>query len=345
MGLLLEVIKKNAEDHPLINLAHCVNRRQRRFECRKCVQMCPKQVYDKELAVKPKWEECQNCGLCVTVCASRCIAPSPVRIKQHLFLAKKQGEIVVSCQRAQVKSDHVEACIALLPWEFMAYLALGGKLILNLKSCKDCPHEDCLELLNDQLCHLKRFLGEEIFAHCIMLCRDEEQEKKPEGVSRRGFLRSLMNDGKTAGKMAALDAAGESIDGLIYRRMLAKRVREFGKERNFTCCVELPWFSEKCYGCGICAKLCPNGAIEIGEAEDGKRRIWIMPHKCTACGVCKATCLEGGIEKLCAVHLSSLDRVVMTEVNSASCARCGRAIPRNAEKTYCAVCRQKIGKK
>ena len=64
--------------------------------------------------------------------------------------SEKKGEITISCQRSKMRTGHVEACIAQLPWEFLSYLALSGKLILNLKSCSDCPHTDCLELLEVQ---------------------------------------------------------------------------------------------------------------------------------------------------------------------------------------------------
>ena len=345
MGLLLDVVMKNAEDHPLINLTYCVNRRQRRLECRKCVQICPRQVYDKDLTAKPKWDECQNCGLCVTACASRCIAPSPVNIKRHLLLAEKKGEITISCQRSKMRTGHVEACIAQLPWEFLSYLALSGKLILNLKSCSDCPHTDCLELLEVQLYRLQYFLGEEEYGRRVRLCFAEEHVPQPEGVSRRDFFKSMAHGGKKVGTMVVTDAAGVSIDGLIYRRMLARRVRELARAGEFSCRMELPWFSQKCYGCGICAKLCPNGAIEVSEEKDGLRRMVITPYKCTACGVCMETCREGGIEEICAAKLSSLDRVTMAEVRSASCMRCGKAIVPDTGEAYCAACRQKVGKK
>ena len=345
MGLFIDAVMKNADDHPYINLTYCVNRRQRRLECRKCVQICPRQVYDANLAAAPKWDQCQNCGLCVTACASRCIAPSPVNMKRHLMLAEKTGEITISCRQSGVETGHVEACIAQLPWEFLAYLALGGKLILNLKSCKDCPHEDCLELLEDQLYRLKCFLGAESYAQHVMLCFDENHVPEPEGVSRRDFFKSVAHGGRQVGALAVTDAAGVKIDGMIYRRMLAERVRALAAQEDFVCRMELPWFSEKCYGCGICAKLCPNGAIEVSEGENGMRRMYVTPYKCTACGVCMETCREGGVEEICAARLPSLERVMMAEVKSVSCARCGRAISPAAGQEYCAACRQKVGKK
>jgi NADH:ubiquinone oxidoreductase subunit F (NADH-binding)/Pyruvate/2-oxoacid:ferredoxin oxidoreductase delta subunit len=43
---------------------------------------------------------------------------------------------------------------------------------------------------------------------------------------------------------------------------------------------------EKCNGCGVCLKACPNEAIE-GENKQPHR---IDPEKCTQCGICRETC-------------------------------------------------------
>ena len=342
MGLLLDVIKTNAvNDHPMIDLSHCINRKQKHFACSACMDVCPKGVYDRAQKGPPKWHECQNCGLCVSACASRCIAPSPSNSKRYLLLAEKQGEVVLSCGRSEKRSGHVEECLALLPWEFLAYLALGGKLILNLKSCKDCPHEDCLELLEDQLYKLKCFLGEESYERHVLTCFAEEQESQCEGVSRRDFFRAMALGGKKTTALVINDAVGGKIDAMIYRRMLAKRVREIAVQEEFSCTMNLPWIKDTCYGCGICALICPNGAIEVPDEQDGLRGIHITPHKCTGCGVCKVVCREAHIEEICPVIVPHLDRLLLKQVESASCEDCGRALDPRKEEKLCIVCRQK----
>jgi heterodisulfide reductase subunit A len=44
-----------------------------------------------------------------------------------------------------------------------------------------------------------------------------------------------------------------------------------------------------CRGCGLCAELCPYGAIEVVDTEDG-RKAEIINVACKGCGVCAATC-------------------------------------------------------
>ena len=343
MGFLMDVIRTNAmDDHPFLALSHCINRNQKHMTCSACMDVCPKGVYDRAQKEPPQWNECQNCGLCVTACPSRCIAPSPANSKRHLLLAEKTGDVVLSCSRAEVKAGHEEVCLALLAWEFLAYLALGGKLILNLKSCKDCPHEDCLELLEDQLYQLKCFLGEEGYAAHVQVCFDDLPNVTQEGVSRRDFFRSMAFGGKKTTALVLGDVVGSKVDAMIYRRMLAQRVRALAsQDEQFSCRMNLPWIKESCYGCGICALLCPNGALEIGGEQDGMRSVYITPHKCTGCGVCKAVCRDGCIEEICAVNLPHMDRLVLKTVESCSCAHCGRAISPRKEETLCIACRQK----
>lgn len=341
VGLLLDVIKANTVDgHPFLSLSHCINRNQKHLACTACMDVCPKGVYDPAQKTPPKWNECQNCGLCVSACPSRCIAPSPGNAKRHLLLAEKKGDIVISCGRAEEKAGHEEACLALLPWEFLAYLALGGRLTLNLKPCRDCPHEACLALLEDQLYQLKCFLCEESYGAHVRICLDELPDIREEGVSRRGFFRAMAHGGQKATALVANDLLGDRVDAMIYRRLLALRVRELAQQdESFACRMTLPWLTEKCYGCGICAMLCPHGALEIEAEPDGRRSVYITPHKCTGCGVCRAVCREDGVERLGLMHLPHMDRALLARVNSRSCARCGRAIRPDEGETLCNACR------
>ena len=341
MGLLLNVIKTNAlEDHPVLNLSHCINRNQKHLTCSACMDICPKGVYDRAQKALPKWDACQNCGLCVTACKSRCIAPSPANSKRHLLLAQKQGDVTISCTRAK-KNGHIEECIALLPWEFLAYLALGGKLTLNLKSCKDCPHEDCLELLDDQLCRLKSFLGEARYAQHVLLRDDEEAQDSGVDVSRRDFLRSMTQGGKKMTALVYQDVAGSKVDAMVYRRLLTRRIRQIAAQEEFACTLPLPKIKEDCYGCGICALLCPHGALKVSDEENGLRSISISPYKCSGCGVCKAVCRDGNIEEIASMRVPHMDRVILTRVATASCEGCGRAMDPRKEERLCIICRQK----
>ncbi len=57
--------------------------------------------------------------------------------------------------------------------------------------------------------------------------------------------------------------------------------------------LEYSIIKDKCYGCGMCAKKCPVGAISVtGYTAPGKKKpaYEIDPNKCAKCGVCIDTC-------------------------------------------------------
>ena len=57
--------------------------------------------------------------------------------------------------------------------------------------------------------------------------------------------------------------------------------------------LEYSIIKDKCYGCGMCAKKCPVGAISVtGYTAPGKKKpaFEIDPNKCAKCGVCIDTC-------------------------------------------------------
>ena len=57
---------------------------------------------------------------------------------------------------------------------------------------------------------------------------------------------------------------------------------------------------EKCLGCGNCANICPNKAIEMVEVKqkDGsiKRQPRIDLSKCSFCGLCQEVCPTGALK-------------------------------------------------
>ncbi|MCL2771200.1 MAG: 4Fe-4S binding protein [Firmicutes bacterium] len=54
--------------------------------------------------------------------------------------------------------------------------------------------------------------------------------------------------------------------------------------------------TEKCVGCGACVSVCPFGAIDIVEKEDGTVEAVIDQDVCVGCGGCANVCPAEAIE-------------------------------------------------
>jgi ferredoxin len=50
---------------------------------------------------------------------------------------------------------------------------------------------------------------------------------------------------------------------------------------------------EQCTGCGLCARICPNGALAIRECQ----AVMARPGVCTYEGMCERICPHGAIQR------------------------------------------------
>ena len=71
---------------------------------------------------------------------------------------------------------------------------------------------------------------------------------------------------------------------------------------------------DKCISCGLCAKICPDRAIEMVEAPDAciedypKKYPKIDLGKCCFCGFCEDICPKGCLKLTDSFYLSTFDK-------------------------------------
>ena len=363
MGLLASTVisSASAASRPALQSDRCLNRKQNKFTCTACSEICPEHVISLNAKEELKWSRCRDCGLCVSACPSRCFTPSS-GMQRTLTEDTHPGEpLVFACEQESELMDRKIPCLAAIPWELLALMAFYGEVVLLMNHCASCGKAGPHALLLENLAEAKAFLGEERFHERIRLMEsgtwEPETSPSEKEMSRRAIFSGLKKNLKKNVYRAAVSRIPQleeaDRDGLRYRRLLAQAVRAErdrlreaqqaggGPETLPTYPMSLPAYTTACFGCSICERICPQQALEIRVEEGGTRLICITPWKCTACGLCVEICPHGGLQGLEKIAVPFLEQLPLARVPTESCEQCGVAIQPGTAPALCPSCRAK----
>lgn len=344
----MNVLMNNS--HPQIDRKQCWNLHPHKEQCTDCKDICP---YGEEIFSRPNlakdWDPCIDCGLCVSVCRTRCIAPSTEQVQHDLAPATSDNDTIwIGCEQSSRHNDLVRSCVGAMTWESLAYLALNKKLVLDLTPCGNCENDRCAKLLRDSLTRLVEFLGEPLFnARITLAYQPDEAPYEAKELSRREMFAHMSDSSKNGAKqlLRQLPVLQDDDDNRIqpFRYALNERIKQLktATETPFHYGVYLPAFTSKCFGCGRCEKNCKAGAIRLEDLPDGQTRVVITPWKCSECGMCVSACSHKAIDGMKLRPLTSLGPVSVLRFNKHVCTSCGRAIPADHTDGLCATCRIK----
>lgn len=323
------------EDHPVADRKRCANQIQRKLSCANCEIACPAQVFG-DLA-KPDYTKCDGCGICAAHCLSGAIAASHMQVQRVLELLNMLGEkVTLGCRKSTKDADSRLECLAAYPWEALACLILQGKKIAFVQGdCESCAHQKQMVLHQRSMEKLSLFLGEQRMNEAL------SQDTSPLAVTRREALRSMLQMGKrTAAVVMPMDAR-QKPDGNLFRKLLLYHARHANDEKGEGERISVGWttpvFSDACKACGICAKVCPNGALQVHTAQDGTISMVHFGWKCRGCGICEAACPWEGIRGYGIMNTDQPDVPFVIRTNAHPCERCGS--PCAADEQLCMNCR------
>lgn len=82
-----------------------------------------------------------------------------------------------------------------------------------------------------------------------------------------------------------LKARAATLEVRLHR--LTDRIDRIRAEKpsDLKACVD----PDRCAGCGICAQVCPTGAVAVSDIAE------VDPFRCAGCGRCAAHCPRGAI--------------------------------------------------
>lgn len=334
-GILQKIVQKEIDfTAPETIKGSCLNHRQQTPSCEICVSVCPAGARS-EPGGKVNESRCIDCGLCTAVCPSRAITPSgrwARMIKSQLN--KPRESYLIGCAEAEL-GDLQPTCLCRMPWELFAYLALLAPVTVLAGMCKNCAKPEAKPLLDASLARTRIFLGEEEFSKRITLADDVENLPEDPGVPRREALSRAFHElGRSVG--SALKPDDKTEDPMLLRKLLLRQVQKQDEIPVFQWLT--PTLTESCWGCGVCEKVCPHGAIKIYTAEDGKHYFLHFANLCTGCGLCQKACPERAIREFTFQPLKKERRFLATAIRADRCSVCGGPIRPGSAQTKCAHC-------
>lgn len=348
-------------EKPVVHFDLCVRSISRWVGCNACEACCPEDAVEisRTSAAVAVNDRCDSCGICGTRCPAEAVS------LPHGTGALKEGALWVQCRKTRGNLDETHSkkcwmipCVKEIGFRFLLVKWMRGarKLILLGADCSRCDsaleagREDGVQKANEILL----VVGEKPFE--IQFGKgtpSEHEEKITEGeahslkqaTSRRGFFKVLAESTLAT----ALNTSTEKSDvrkqekpSPRFLEALERLGRERGQDRDRRMSAyEIHIETDACYGCRVCATLCPTRALSWDEGilPPYEVRLWIDPSRCTGCDVCRDLCDVGAIGIVFRPDFREQESVLFQEN---LCEECSRTfVSANSTSHHCPGCRRK----
>lgn len=323
---------------PKVKSGRCLDSLQKKYKCEKCIKICPKGAITFKEDIYVDIDKCDNCNLCVSVCPSGSLIPTYESLEKLYNSFQGKKEVSISCHEIEMETDLKVNCIAAIPWEALAYVAVEEKLRISIKKCRECKKEMLAKEVFNTLEKLRKFLGEDKYLKNVIFIEDPKDIPIRE-YTRRDLLKLWGHESRRMVNFVLPKESNKNKNSRIYKSFLIKKVEEITEERNN---IVFKWptikVNEKCWGCGICSKVCPQSAIKVTK-ENNKGEFQHYYTLCTHCGLCEKICSEGAIEMLVKEE-EITNSINSSHINITTCSICGDAIKNNGEEK-CIVCKRR----
>jgi len=259
--------------------------------CRECITSCPHQAISESKEVNR--ERCTECGVCMAVCPAEGFLDRDLyRLGQVIFADKP---IILNCPMAEPLGYEI-ACLGMFNrdmWSVLLLQALKKEVRIITGECGKCEDRKACAL---SVGYLKELLEKPAVSSLLQAARFSFRiEVKPDS----GQQQAAAGDGAGTGKRSWSLPGKERVNHLISyfkneedpdfpqaRRLL---IQALEASPGTTIPYQVLQVDECCEGCGVCAKICPQGALEQSEKE-GKKRLIYEPGKCVHCQRCMEIC-------------------------------------------------------
>lgn len=335
--------KKQILFHP----GNCLNlKKPYARECRQCLLFCPHGAINEKKDILR--DKCTECGVCMAVCPSDGLVDRDMnRLGNYLF---KDDKIILNCPLAEPLGYEI-ACLGMLDrdaWTTLILLADIKEVEILTGDCGKCDDRPACVVSVAFLKELIQAQSEspqfkiKVFPARGTINEEDEKEDDRDLIKKKAEPRfsSLREQGKEKIKdlFPAIEAE-ETYNIPITRQWFAQALSlKLGKKIPYKAIKA----NEKCTSCGVCAKICPQGALQQGQ-RDGKARLIYEPLKCVQCSRCIDICGPGALkfEYVDFSYKFLTGKILLIETFPRYCAQCGKQVFHNIEPQLCMACAAK----
>jgi len=298
----------------------CAKIRLPRSSCRRCLSVCPVGAIEFGQDVVKVGSVCLGCELCVAVCPNGVFSVSDAKGKDNPIADRLYCSKLIADQFDPTSSlpPEIIPCISSLSPTFLLQLALRIKRPVEVSTgqCERCVMERVLS-------HFEKVTEEvrslfELFRiphQPLIVRRGTERDKaaarkhyhafettfdRRPHLERRNFLLKLSGPVLYAGRPRH-EEDGEKKDVMALEKRIPERLTTLialfrDHQDVFSPGDRIPFYAEividsSCSGCGVCAVLCPTGALAIKRTERWAYMGWTPSH-CSQCHLCEEACPE-----------------------------------------------------
>jgi len=342
--------------------AACLPERFPDYACGLCADACPSRAIRLEPGQAPTAAaHCSGCGQCAAACPSGALHAKGFDLPAAV--AAEAAEIRIDCWRVpQGESDPQSLrvpCLAGLDAGWLAALfdRSGERPIhlLDRGGCAGCPAGAGMKALRSTLAEVRMHLFEAgapmeslptltFMPSRIAFADGIPAQAAEQRMGRRAFFRGLA--GSLARSAEALGSARDAAEPIVLRHQgeplgrlrlvtaLENIARRHGRSLPSRALPQLSL--GECAGHGVCAKVCPTGALQR-QVRGDEAELTFFAARCIACGQCARSCPDRALRLQPTGGSTSVE--VLARWKAKTCTGCNEAFF-GEDGTSCPACRK-----